>query len=284
MGFLNGEKKMIRKIIFIAFLILFPAQNYNITAQFTPEELGERAYWEEFLKTGEIINSQEIGEGVTKPIRLYLKKGDREASGIWKNPKGTQEGSLDSWHYEISAYQMDKLLELNMVPPTVEREFKGKKGSLQLWVEAEFSLLDIMEKKIPMPSSGSDLDNTQKAKYLARAFDSLIANEDRTQQNIFYTKDWRVILIDHSRSFRSSNKFTKQLIFGRNGIQGNKPFRQLPREFVKKIKALDFNAIKEAVGPYLKKKEIKAILARKKLLLDEIDEMIREKGEENVLY
>ena len=275
---------MRRKIIFIAVLILFLAQNYNIIAQFTPEELGERANWEEFLKTAEIIKYEEIGEGVTKPIKLYLKKGDTEARGIWKNPKGIQEGFLEGWEYEIAAYQMDKILELNMVPPTVGREFEGKKGSLQLWVEAEFSLLDIMEEKIAMPASGSESDNIQKTKYLTRAFDSLIANEDRTQQNIFYTKDWRVILIDHSRSFRSSDKLTKQLMFGRTGIEGNKPFRQLPRAFVEKIKALDFDTIKEAVGLYLQDKEIKAILARKKLILAEIDEMIREKGEENVLY
>jgi hypothetical protein len=277
---LNGE----RKIIFIAALILFLAQNYSIIAQFTPEELEERANLEEFLKTAEIIKSEEIGEGVTKPIRLYLKKENTEASGIWKNPKGIQGGFLEGWQYEIAAYQMDKILELNMIPPTVERKFEGKQGSLQLWVEAEFSLLDIMEEKIPMPSSGSDLDNVQKAKYLTRAFDSLIANEDRTQQNIFYTKDWRVILIDHSRSFRSSDNFTKQLMFGRAGIEGNEPFRQLPRAFVEKIKALDFDTIKDAVGPYLQDKEIQAILARKKLILAEIDEMIREKGEENVLY
>jgi hypothetical protein len=53
---------------------------------------------------------------------------------------------------------------------------------------------------------------------------------------------------------------------------------------VGKIRALSFDNIKKAVGLYLKDKEIKAILARKKLLLKEIDEMIKEKGEEKVLY
>ena len=274
------KQKNILTVVFTFFLAL----SYNSFAQFTKEELAERAKWEAFLKTAEIIKHADIPQGVTKPIRLYLKKGDTDASGAWKNPKGIQGGFLEGWEYEIAAYQMDKLLELNMVPPTVEREFEGKKGSLQLWVEAEFSLLDIMEEKIPMPSSGPAFDNIQKTKYLTRAFDSLIANEDRTQQNIFYTKDWRVILIDHSRSFRSSKKFNKQLMFGRNGIMGNKPFRQLPRAFVEKIKTLDFDAIKEAVGPYLKDEEIKAILTRKELILAETDEMIKEKGEENVLY
>jgi hypothetical protein len=177
---------------------------------------------------------------------------------------------------------MDKLLELNMIPPTVEREFNGKRGSLQLWIENGMNDLERLEKNINIPQDASD--SWEKMKYIARAFDSLIGNEDRTQQNIRYTKDWRTLLIDHSRAFRSAEKFTKQLMFGKNGISGDNPFRKLPRAFVEKIKALTFDSIKNAVGPYLEDKEIKAILIRKDLLLKEIDEMIKEKGEDKVLY
>lgn len=133
-----------------------------------------------------------------------------------------------------------------------------------------------------MPSTTREL--REKMKYLARVFDSLIANEDRTQQNILYTQDWRTILIDHSRSFRSSEKFTKSLMYGRNGLTGDNPFRRLPREFVERIKRLDFEIIKDTVNDYLTEKEIEAILLRKKLILDEIKTMIEEKGEAAVLY
>jgi hypothetical protein len=211
-----------------------------------------------------------------------LKLGDREAKGLWKNPEGIQDGFLEGWRYEIAAYRMDKLLGLNMIPPTVEREVKGKKGSLQYWVTAEFSLLDVMEENIKMPSDTREL--REKMKYLARVFDSLIANEDRTQQNILYTKDWRTLLIDHSRSFRSSDKFNNQLMYGRNGITGDNPFRRLPRTFVEKIGWLYFEKIKNAVDDYLTDKEIQAILVRKILILDEIKNMIEEKGEAAVLY
>lgn len=273
---------MRRKIIFIIFLFLYLTQSYTSSAQLTPEEIAERPKWEEFLKKAEILSSKDIGEGVTKPKRLFLKMGDLEGSGCWKNPKGMQGGYLEGWQYEIAAYEMDKLLELNMVPPTVEKIFNGKKGSLQLWMEDVTNLLDILEQKIQFPKE--KIDNYNKTKYLSRAFDSLIANEDRTQENLFYTKDWRLVLIDHSRSFRSSKKFTKQLMCGRSGITGDNPIMQLPRSFVEKIKALNFDNIQKAVGPYLNKKEINAILKRKELLLKEIEEMIKEKGEGNVLY
>ena len=277
-----GKKKMKQKSFLSMLLFLFIAHSYVAFGQFTPAEIAQREELEEFLKTAEIIKSEDIGEGVTKPLKLTLKKGDVERYGVWKNPSGIQKGQLEGWQYEIAAYEMDKLLGLNMVPPTVERKLHGLRGSLQLWIESQFSDLEMREKGMSIPDS--ELLQWSKMKYLARAFDCLIANDDRTQQNMRYTQDWRTILIDHSRSFRSSKKFTKKLVFGEKGIKGVKLIRYLPRAFVVKVKDLNIDNIKNAVGPYLKDKEIEAILKRKELLLNEIEEMIKEKGENKVLY
>lgn len=265
--------------LFVFFIV---AQVSIVNGQFTPASILQRGELEQFLKTSEIVRSEDIGEGVTNPVRLYLKRGEVEHSGCWKNPKGIQKGFLEGWQYEIAAYELDKLLGLNLIPPTVERTFKGKRGSLQFWVETRFNDLERVEQGIKIPSQVIDEWSLQK--YLMRAFDCLIANEDRTQQNILYSEDWRTILIDHSRAFRSSKKFCERLVYGRNGLLGGKRFQQLPRTFVEKIKSLDIDTVKKAVGSYLEDKEIKAIIMRKKLLLDEIDEMIRERGEDEVLY
>jgi hypothetical protein len=275
-------EKMRCRLVSVFSLLVFLGIPFQTNAQLTSEELASRDKWEEYLKTAEIVGSEDIPEGVTKPIRLFLKMGEIEASGAWKMVKGIREGVKEGWRYEIAAYEMDKLLGLNMVPTTAEREFKGEKGSLQLWMTFEMSDLERMEKNIEVPAA--KLNNWTKRKYLMRAFDSLIANEDRTQENVRYTKDWRMILIDHSQSFRSSRKHTKNLVYGKKGIKERKLFRVLPRDLVGKIKALNFDNIKNAVGLYLNDKEIEAILARKKLLLKEIDEMIKEKGEGRVLY
>ncbi|MBC7350527.1 MAG: hypothetical protein H5U05_11235 [Candidatus Aminicenantes bacterium] len=257
---------------------------HSLSAQFLPEEIAQREELEQFLLTAEIISYKEIGEGVTKPIWLFLKKDNVERNGVWKNPRGIQGGYLEGWQYEIAAYRLDKLLGLNMVPPTVEREFQGQKGSLQLWVQKEYSLLEVMEKKIPLPSSGPEADNWEKRKHLSRAFDALIANEDRTQQNTLYTKDWRMILIDHSRSFRTGKKFTQNLIYSEKHPEGPKLMSELPRAFVEKIKSLNFELIKSIVGEYLTDAEIEAILARKELILKAVDKLVKEKGEDKVLY
>lgn len=256
-------------------------------AQFTPDELKQRPFWEELLKTAPILRSEEIGEGVTKPYAVYLKNGDAQQKACWKNPSGIQQGFLEGWQYEIAAYQLDKLVGLDMIPPTVEREFEGKKGALSYWATTEYSLLQVQEQKIDQPKWAAP--QIEKMKYLTRAWDCLVANEDRTQQNVRYTKDWRTILIDHSRSFRSSKEFADRLMFGVNGIKkfaDGRPilFRRLPRSFVEKVKALDFPSIKTAVGPYLTDKEIEAVLKRKTLLVAEVDAMVKESGEDKVLY
>ena len=272
--------------LFLALAVLFIFLP-SASGQFTSQEVAEKEETEEFLRTAEIVRFEDIGEGVTKPYRLYLRKGGQEIEACWKNPEGIQRGFLEGWQYEIAAYELDKLLDLNMVPPTVEREFRKKQGSLQLWVDSKFSLLTIMEQGIEFPPEAAV--QVSNMKYLTRAWDCLIANEDRTQQNILYTEDWRTILIDHSRAFRSSKEFVERLMFGRDGIHklaDGSPllFRRLPRAFIERVKALDFESVKKAVGPYLKDKEIEAILKRKVLLLAEVDQMIKESGEDRVLY
>jgi hypothetical protein len=278
---------MKREVVLVSVTFWLMLGPRPVSAQFTPEQIAQRDAQEEFLLTADILRSEPIGEGVTKPYKLYLKKGDVEARAAWKNPSGVQLGFLEGWQYEIAAYRLDKLLGLNMIPPAVEREFKGMRGALVIWAENKYSLLKVVEQGIRIPDSA--LDHTEKMKWLARAWDSLIANEDRTQQNILYTEDWRMILFDHSRSFRSSREFAERLMFGRNGIKMSQQgtpwlFRRLPRWFVEKITALTFEAIRTAVGATLKDREIEAILARRDLLLKEVEQMVKEQGEAAVLY
>jgi len=266
--------------------VLAAGMGRQALGQFTAAEIAERTKWEEFLSTAAIVKWEDIGEGVTKPVKLYLKKGDLEAKAVWKNPSGMQQGFLEGWQYEIAAYLIDKLIGLNMVPPTVEREFQGKKGSLQLWVTVKYSLLKLMEERIPIPEAARD--STDKMKYVLRVFDCLIANDDRTQQNLLYTEDWRTIIIDHSRAFRSTKEHIQRLVYGRDGIKSaeGRPllFRRVPRSLLDSIRALDADKIRPAVGPYLTEKEVRAVLARQKLLLDEIALMVKEQGEDKVLY
>ena len=278
---------MKHKAVAILFLSLALLYEPSAFGQFLPQEVAARDEIERFLLTAEILRTEPIGEGVTKPTKVTLGKEGIEGKAVWKNPSGMLFGFQDGWQYENAAYRMDKLIGLNMVPPTAERALNGKKGSLQYWVETECSLLDLQERGTSIPESARE--STDRMKYVARAFDSLIANEDRTQQNVRYTRDWRTILIDHSRSFRSGREFTVKLLFGPRGTRKNtdgRPFlyRRLPRAFVDSLKAMTFESVKGAVGTYLTDVEIRSLLARRDLLLEDVAEMIKAQGEGQVLY
>jgi hypothetical protein len=275
---------MRRKItILSAFIIIF-GFSFQSLAQFKPEEVAEREKWEEFLKSAAVVNQEQMQsrEAVTSPWVLTLEKDGKQNRALWKNPEGRLRGFLENWRWEIAAYRLNKYLGLNMVPPTVEKRFKGDRGSCQLWIDTMMSLRDKTENKVKTPSY--KVFPWNRCLYLQRAFDNLIANEDRHQNQYLITEDWRMILIDHSRSFRTSKKFTTKLIYGEKHKEGARLMKELPRSFVEKLREMNQEVIREVVGEYLTDKEIDAVLKRRDLIIQWIDNRIKEMGEDKVLY
>ena len=252
-------------------------------AQFLPEDIAARPKWEEFLTTAKIVSGEQMTgpESVTNPWRLVLEKDGVRNDALWKNVYGRPKGYIDSWKYEVAAYRLDKLLGLGMVPPTISRDYNGI-GSLQLWVESWMTLKKKVEDKVKMPSYKIGFWN--RALYLQRFFDNLIGNEDRHQNNYLITKDWRLYLIDHSRSFRTSGKFLKELLYTDKRSEGPMEMLELPRVLVDKIKTWNFDMLRQAVGDMLTDDEINAVLTRRDLVLKEIDKICKRNKEENVLY
>ncbi len=192
------------------------------------------------------------------------------------------KGFVEGWKYEIAAYELDKYLGTNMVPPTVAKRFKGSLGSAQLWLDVWIDFEQMTAQGLTPP--GNRVDNFNKRVYLQRAFDNLIANEDRHLRNILLTEDWKMILIDHSRSFRFSKKHQKSLIFTERHREGPKLMKRLPKEFIEKVKSLDLEKMNELVGEWLTEDEIAAVLVRKELILEEVDRLVKEYGERATLY
>lgn len=275
---------MKRKGILFIFIVFFMVCAFPGRAQFKPEEVAEWGRWEEFLKTAEVVQEEQMqgNLAVTNPWKLTLEKDGVSRFALWKNPEGMKKGFMEGWKWEIAAYRLDRYLGLDMVPPTVERRFKGSSGSCQLWVDVAMSLREKNKDKVQTPSHKVFYWN--RALYLQRAFDNLIANEDRHAGNIQITEDWRIVLIDHSRTFRTSKKFTKKLIYDAKYKEGPREMKELPRVFVEKLKELTQESLREVVGDYLKDDEIAAVLIRRDLILEEINRRIQAQGEENVLY
>lgn len=283
---MEGGTQVKKTVWTLLVFILFLGFNCPSFAQFKPEEVEAREKWEEFLATAEVIEEEQPfsdREAVTKPWVITLEKDGVTNKAIWKNPEGRMKGFMENWRWEIAAYQLDKYLNLNMVPPTVERRFQGNRGSCQLWVDSMMSLKQKVEDKVKTPSYKIFYWN--RALYLQRAFDNLIANEDRHQNQYLITDDWRMILIDHSRTFRTSKKFTKNLIYDEKYKEGPTfIMKEIPKALYEKLKSLNVEVIKEVVGEYLTDAEIEATLKRRDLMIEWLDKRIKKMGEEKVLY
>jgi hypothetical protein len=272
-------RKTSRTAVFVFLLLGFALP---VLAQFTPEEIAERPKWEEFLLNANIVKEVQLtSDAVTLPWRLTLELNGVTNDALWKNVEGRQKGYIEGWKYEIAAYLFDKYLGLNMVAPTVEKRFRDNRGSCQLWVNTKMSMKEKVDQKIKTPPIKVFYYN--RALNMQRFFDNLIGNDDRHQNNYRITEDWRIILIDHSRTFRTGKKWTTELPYGENNKEGL-VLKEMPKELFEKTKALTFEAIKGFAGDTLTDDEINAVLARRDLIVKHIEKMIAKNGEANVLY
>jgi hypothetical protein len=270
------------RILFIGLMVLFMI--HPVFAQFTPQELVEREKWEEYLKKAKVIEAVQMDpeKGITQPWKLTLEREGIRRNAVWKDVQGNQLGFLENWKWEIAAYALDKYLGLNMVPPTIERRYWGNRGSIQLWIDAEMSLREKNQQGIATPPD--EIQNWNRSMCRQRLFDNLIANEDRHQGNYLITTDWRIILIDHSRTFRTEKQFTEDLIFDEDHPDGPLVMYFVSAQVLNKVKALNKKILKKTTGKYLSGKEINAVLNRRDLVLKEIDRLIQKYGRDEVIY
>ena len=81
-GKLPGEIIMKRCATILLSLLTLSFAHGLLYGQFKPEDIARRGEMETFLVTAEIVRFEPVGEGVTHPYRLYLKKEDFETTAF----------------------------------------------------------------------------------------------------------------------------------------------------------------------------------------------------------
>ncbi len=221
--------------------------------------LGRNAEIEDFLRSAPFRRLEDLSVGVTRPRRGYFDPGGLAGSAAWKLlPPGRPNGYWESYKSEIAAYELDKLLHLDMVPPAVEKNWKGDRGAAILWVEG------VRTWKVAESQPKPDKWNLEAIRM--KMFDNLIANIDRNAGNLLIDADWNLCLIDHSRAFVTETKLRNQMT-------------RIDRQLWDRMLALDEPTLTAALGQWLDRGAIRAILKRRDEMKKAIDLMVQKRTE-----
>jgi hypothetical protein len=160
----------------------------------------------------------------------------------------------DRFQYEVAAYRLDRLLGLDMIPVTVPRTVDGKRGIVQFWVDDSINLREMLERQLEPAGWCEALPQYN----LMNVFDLLVHNTDRTQENALFTRDWMLVLIDHSRAFSTRLEAPRLLYKGEP---------EVPPALAERLARLDRETLRRELGPWLHGRQIDAILKRRDRLL-----------------
>lgn len=235
---------------------------------------------EQFLRQAKIVQAKSTSKGVTLPSKVTLELNGLTRFAAFKSIDvfktvqtfdggGIEPSFQDSWKTEIAAYEVDKIIGLGMVPATVERTYDGKKGSVQFWVDAVMDEGERVKKKTQPPNPAKWNQMWQKEKL----FENLIYNTDPNQGNLLITKDWELVLVDHSRSFRPFKR-----------LKDPKVLTRFSKSLLEGLQRLNEKDLTDKIGKYISMDQIRGLLARRDLILDMAKKMVAEQGEARALY
>jgi hypothetical protein len=229
--------------------------------------LDNRAAVEAHLRTAKIVGEQDIPVGITKPKKMQLEAGGPVEFFAFKNvPPGRRDGFWESYKSEIAAYEVDKLLGLDMVPPTVERRVGGLYGAAVMWCAPVKSFRDMGG-----PPALTSIPPRHVARWVrqmvrARMFDDLIGNPDANQGNWLVDPAWNLIVIDKTRAFTGDTKLPYT------------DFTHVDMPLWERMQALTGEGLQAALGTWIGRGEVRAMLERRKKMQALFDKLIAEKG------
>ena len=213
------------------------------------------------------------------PRRVVLDDGRRRHEAGVETADGT-DPTRRNYKFNVAAYELDKMLGLNLVVPAVERLLNERPASVTWWLD-DFVMTeqDRRKKKTDPP----DLTRWNQQMQAVRVFDELIANTYRDPSpplylnsvwdNLLITRDWTVWLTDHTGAF---------------GIRGQlldpESLATCPREVLGRLRDLNRELFARTLMKYLSSQQLEALEVRRTLIVRHFEALIASRGEAAVLY
>lgn len=210
---------------------------------------------------GQMVNASNSTLVVEDEANRYIYKPESGERPLWDFPNGTLHKR------ERAAFVMSEILGWNLVPNTQLREGPYGVGSLQNWLEAQVTAVDIFAPgEVPdkwltvitgLDENGDEVTlahaNEPRLKQIA-VFDALINNADRKAGHILTDQDGNLFGIDHGLTFHDEDKL-RTVLWG----WINEP---IPEHLVLDLAAAASKIESSELPQLLSKEEISALIER----------------------
>ena len=221
----------------------------------------------QFLLAAKVVARQ---EKIGAAWKMLLEQDGMKLHAIFRDVSVYRDRREEAV-FECAAYELSKLLGLHIVPPTVPRRIEGINGSMQIWVEDAVTEQDRRQEGIEPPDKWRWRWVFQSQ--LMFIFDNLIYNQDRYVSNCRFTRDWRISIIDHTRSFQSHKD-----------LPDPEAIRYCERTLFQRLKELDRRLLDQHLGEFLASGQIEALLKRRDLVVDRIEQLVEKHGPGAVFF
>lgn len=265
---------MKNKAILTFFVLLFlstPLWNQILTEKVNQKEM-DQSELEHFLRTAEItlIEKGKI-PGRTNAWKITLFDGKQEKQAHFKFVNFNRPTPLaDSYAYELAAYELDKLLDLGRIPPVVGREIDGVTGSLQIRIENCIPL-DVQQQRNLSPPDAEAFQNSLEE---LNVFENLVYCERKELDDVLIEREsWKVLRVDFGEAFDPSPKLIP-----------DQKITRCSKKLFKNLIKLEDETIKSKLKEFLNQDEASTLLERKALIIETVQTLIQERGEEAVLF
>jgi hypothetical protein len=240
-----------------------------------------KAEMRQFLLTAKVVKSTQTKKGTTNPYRLSLTDGklthdasfqsidERKAIRVFADGSG-EVNFVDSYKYNVAGFVLAELLGLDdMVPMYVQRAWNGRTGAIGWWLPVRMDEADRQKQKLAPP----DPEAWNRQLHRIRVFDALIYDNDINLTNVLIGANWKVYRVDFSRAFRLSRT-----------VRDPKDLERCDRQLLAKLRALDARELAAKTKGLLAQRELQPLMARRDQILSIFEQLVRDKGEADVLY
>jgi hypothetical protein len=265
------------------FVLLLTAATTHVQEQrAAPSSLITRAEREEFLLRASIVSERRTA-GRIYAWRVSLDDGKRKHDAAIETEDETSPFQRN-YRFNVAAYELDKALELHLVPPTVVRTVNERPASVTWWVDdVAMDERNRRERKIEPP----DADSWDRQMQAVRAFDELVSNRYRNMSpgrdvstapadgpprnyawgELLITRDWRIWLIDHTATFGTSKQ-----------LEHHQSLTRCDRALLRKLRVLNRDGFAQRLATYLSADQLDALESRRALLVKHFDDQIARRG------